>query len=412
MIEQLQHRADTIRQILREYPERGADLLMDFARRFAADPQLEDEVILLKIDLTESKQLDQKKLIIANLFEIISKIEKNYNYIAIQDYIEKENRLSKNIKNISIPDDIVLSAKNIRKRFSSSDFNLSLDHIELRLGQITALVGENATGKTTLFRILSGKIAPDGGMLKYPLFDPQNRLSWVNIKQQIAYVPQELPSWSGSMRDNLRYEASIHGIKGESNKKAVDFIAQRLGLGYHLDKKWSQLSGGYKLRFALAKALIWKVKMLFLDEPLAFLDVKTQLIVLNDIRNLTKSLRNPMTVLISSQHLHEIESVADQMLFMNNGKVENLGQVVNIGKDRSQNIFEFHCSAGYSDLAQHLDRFPYHKIWYDGLSWFVSTPLTITGLDLQQHLFDRGLVVDFYRDLSHSVKTKFYAEHL
>ncbi len=154
--------------------------------------------------------------------------------------------------------ELVLEAKNLVKRYPGSNFTLRLEHLELRLGQITGLVGENATGKTTLFRILAGDLAPDAGTLHFSLFDPHNRRSWPDLKQKIAYVPQELPVWHGSLRDNLRYEAALHGLSGDENSKAADYIVQRLGLGLHLDKNWAQLSGGYKLRFALAKALAGK----------------------------------------------------------------------------------------------------------------------------------------------------------
>lgn len=412
MITQLQQRAEAIRQALRENPVRGADLLMDFARRFAANSDLEDEVILLKIEHLEAQEPSDKKAIAERLDQIVLDIVRDYNPSALKNFLDKENALTQAIRKQMPSNDVVLEAKNIRKNYPSSKFTLQLEHLELRLGQITGLVGENATGKTTLFRILAGDLAPDAGTLRFPLFAPQGKGAWPDLKQKIAYVPQELPVWHGSLCDNLRYEAALHGLRGEENRKAVEYIVQRLGLALHLDKDWTQLSGGYKLRFALAKALVWKAQLLILDEPLAFLDVKTQLVMLNDLQNLAKSLRHPMAVLISSQHLHETEAIADQMLFMREGHLENLGATADLGAGRVQNVFEIGCTAGFSELAQQLAAFPHNKIWHNGLNWFVATPLSVSGFELQKHLAEHGLTLNYYRDLSHSVKTKFYADNL
>ncbi len=182
---------------------------------------------------------------------------------------------------------VVVKAQNLTKAYKSSYFKLELDDLELRLGEITTVVGENSTGKTCLLRIIAGDLAHDKGTLQYPLFqkETKKRLNWVKIKPQIAYVPQELPYWRGSLLNNLRFEAAIHGVKGKSNYQATEYILQRLGLAEHVHKTWQQLSGGYKLRFALAKALIWKAELLVIDEPLAHLDIKAQMVVLKDLQN-------------------------------------------------------------------------------------------------------------------------------
>lgn len=404
--------------------------LIDFVRDFI--PEMENDALLLsrkhkeierdeRLTLLDYKDAEIAKGQVSN--GILKTLDIAYAAIAERNTptqpatvattpVEKENALAQAVRKQMPPDDVVLEAKSIVKRYPSSNFTLRLEHLELRLGQITGLVGENATGKTTLFRILAGDLAADKGTLRFPLFDPKDRRSWPDLKQKIAYVPQEIPVWRGSLRDNLRYEAALHGLRGEENHKAVEFIVQRLGLSLHLDKTWTELSGGFKLRFALAKALVWKAKLLILDEPLAFLDVKTQLVVLNDLQNLAKSLRHPMAVLMSSQHLHETEAVADQMLFVREGEVENLGATADLGAGRTRNVFEIGCAVSYGELVKHLEQFPHHKIWSDGLHWFVATPLSESGFALQQYLTGRGVTVDYYRDLSHSVKIRFYADNL
>ncbi len=306
------------------------------------------------------------------------------------------------------PDNIVLLAKDLEKRYDSAGFSFQIDALELRLGQIAGLVGENATGKTTLLRLLAGDLAADKGTLKYPLFDPEEKYSWPAIKQQIAYVPQELPHWHGSLEENLRFEASLHGVRGDANRKAVDYIVQRLDLAEHMDKTWTQLSGGYKLRFALAKALVWNARLLILDEPLAYLDVKAQLAVLEDLKNVVESAQFPLSILLSSQHLHEVEAVADQMLFMREGSLENLGPTVSIGADRIQNVFEFGCSLGVEAFESSLDGFPACRVLKKGATYLVYAPLELNGNQLLEHFAARQIAIHYYRDISRSIKTRFY----
>ena len=411
MIEQLQQRADTILEVLRGQPERGADLLIDFAQQYGADIQAEDEAIIAKVQWLNAETDTEKKEAIQKLESIAQEIVKNYDSKALEARQAKENALAAAALQLKTSNEVVLRAKNIQKHYASSKFTLQLDHLELRLGEITGLVGENATGKTTLFRILAGDLAADGGQLQYPLFAP-NKLFWPKIKTKIAYVPQELQPWQGSLQENLQYEAAVHGLKGEANQKAVKYIVQRLGLAPHLDKSWLELSGGYKLRFSLAKALIWNAQLLIIDEPLAFLDVKTQLIVLNDLKNLATSLRHPLAILISSQHLHEIEAVADQMLFMRGGQLEHLGYRQEWGQKRQVNVFELGTSLDFASFSAVMQGFPHHKLWSNGMSFFVSTALTVSGPDLLQFLLAKQIPLIYFRDISSSVKTQFYEAHL
>lgn len=311
---------------------------------------------------------------------------------------------------------IIVKASNLTKAYKSSNFQLELDHLELRLGEITAVVGENATGKTCLLRIIAGDLAHDIGDLQYPTFqtDGKKRLNWVQIKPQIAYVPQELPAWRGSLLNNLQYEAAIHGVKGEANYEATDYILERLGLSNHIHKNWRQLSGGYKLRFALAKALIWKAQLLVIDEPLAHLDIKARLVVLKDLQDLAQSLKDPIAILISSQDLHETEAIADNLLFVQEGKVENIGKMADWGKDRLHNVFEFACDLEQKALENILAgaNFSYHKLWYNTTHYLLSVHSSIGGEEFLQFFAEQGISLLYYRNISQSIKTKFYEKEL
>lgn len=412
----IQNRANTIKDVIRMKPESGVELLLDFTKLYAIDAQVEDEALLILYQLNAQKTIEnqEKEDYINQLLKLTDDVVLNYDEEKVNEKLNLEIKLKELSKERKLQDSVVLAAENIIRTYKSSNFNLECEKLELRLGEITGLVGENATGKTTLFKILAGELAQDKGALRYPLFDPNQNLSWADLKLKIAYVPQELPEWTGSLKENLQFEAARHGIKGKENDREVEYIIQRLGLAMHIDKSWSELSGGYKLRFALAKALVWRTQLLILDEPLAYLDIKTQMIVLNDLRDLAKSLKHPIAIIISSQHLHEIEAVADQMLFMRDGKLEHLGKVKEFNQDRHYNLFEINCNLSFQNFNKYINEIAPIKTWANGLSYFIETSRDMDNEKLWQFFAQHpeNIKITYFRDISNSVKTKFYEKDL
>ena len=258
---------------------------------------------------------------------------------------------------------------------------------------------------------LTQDLDPTEGSMEFPAIVPAGgRLRGSRVRQQIAYVPQELPRWYGSLKSNLHYEAAIHGIRGADNEREVNYIVERLGLGDELNKRWRELAGGFKLRFALARALVWKPKLLVLDEPLANLDFTGQQVVLKDLRNLTNSIRYPLAVLISSQHLHEIEEVSDDILFLRRGEVAYSGPTAGIGRDRTRNTFELGGGFDLETLQRILDGPEYLNVYHSGVSYVVKTTIDVPPARLMRRLLDANLPLDYFRDISQSTKSLFEEE--
>jgi len=267
----------------------------------------------------------------------------------------------------------VVEVLDLTKKYRSTGFKLTLPELTLKHGQITVVVGENATGKSTLLRMLAGDLAIGKGKLTYPEFHKGKFILnyWGKIKQQIAYIPQELPKWTGNLKDHLHYEAAIQGFKGRINDVRVDYIIDRLGLTSHINKSWKQLSGGYKLRFSLAKVLVWRPQLLIIDEPLAHLDVNAQLIVLQDLRDFTDNKVYPLSIILSSQHLHETEAIADQWLFMKDGLVE---WIDNLSENIDYNLFELNCNLSEKELRTLLKDIAINKISKNKLVYLIEPP--------------------------------------
>lgn len=302
----------------------------------------------------------------------------------------------------------ILEAKGVTKQFKSKHLNFTLHPIDitLKFGEITAIVGENGNGKTTLLKILAGELLADQGEINYPYLQDRQTDSYY-IKQQIAYIPQELPRWPGLLADNLHFAASIRGITGQDNEDEVDFIIHRLGLNKYRNVTWNEISGGYKMRFSLARIMLTNPKLIVLDEPLANLDINTRLIFLQDLRDLANSLSNPMSVLVSSQNIYLVEDIADNIVFIEDGEAKYNGTIQDFGNDREENIYEIACNASKERIIDLLDNTGCKKVEDVGSNFIIQTSLEMTTDQLLNYFLEQGIEIKYFRDISKSTRKLF-----
>jgi len=405
-IDIIDNRVHELSAHLRENATQGAGELVEFAMEHASDNQLVHSALLLKLNHSRADNVLRQGQLANEMVALTERIGRD----AVTD-LEATTVVKKSaIAPLEKRREMVCWVSNVNKTFQRSGFNMQGINAEFRLGEITGVVGENGNGKTTLFRMISGELAADSGLIQYPYLEAYfgiSRNDWGEIKQRIAFIPQHLEKWYGSVRDNLHYELALHGIKGETNEEEVEYIIYRLGLEEHQNKKWSQLSGGYRLRFALARALVWKPVFLVIDEPLANLDIKAQLVILNDLRDLANSYRYPLSVVVSSQHLHEIEHVSDNIIFMKEGEVIYNGKTDNLGEGREENTFEFASELTLEEMERSLGGFEYYSIEHTGLAYVMHTPLHVTQMEVMQRFISADIEVTYFRDISKSTKKMF-----
>ncbi len=276
--------------------------------------------------------------------------------------------------------------------------------LELNTGEITGVVGENGNGKTTLLRMLAGDLASTSGSIHFPQYKSND---WYEAKQKIGYIPQRIDTWFGTLLDNLRFTASIHGIKNDENDYAVDYIIERLGLNKFRHLTWKQISGGYRLRFELAKVLIRKPQLLILDEPLANLDINAQQLFLQDLKYLSQSIRHPFAVILSSQQLHEVENISDNLIFIKNGNTLYSGARRDFGKDRSTNCIELNGRFEKQELIDAISNFEGTSVEETGTIYIINFPVELSPIELLKSLLSKGLQVGYYRDISDSTRKLF-----
>lgn len=296
----------------------------------------------------------------------------------------------------------IYQAKNLSQKFSRSSFHLRLDELSLPAGSITGVVGENGNGKTTLLNIIAGEAKADGD---YTYFGNKtdDRSNWGKLKNHIGFIPQRIPRWYGTLEQNLYLKAALEGIGYEAIDDRLNELLDFLDLQKFRSLKWTEISTGYRLRFELARVLLGNPRLLVLDEPLANLDINTQQKFLSDLKKLLAKRENPLAIILSSQQLHEIESVATQMLFLKNGEAIYSGDLASIANTGVSRMYELQVD-GIEELPADFIR--------DGEELSSNGPYILiqtsdSAAALLQRLLTAEYSIKYFRDLTTSTKRFF-----
>jgi len=297
----------------------------------------------------------------------------------------------------------VLEATDISKHYKVGTFNFKPFSFTLKAGSLTGVVGQNGNGKTTLLRMLCGDLLATTGAINYPLLATNNSDPYA-IKQHIGFIPQRIPRWFGVLKDNLIFTLANLNFNAEEIDFRVEVMLKRLGLYDFREHTWGQISGGYRTRFELAKVLLTKPRILVLDEPLANLDVKAQQTFLQDLRHMAKTEGHPMAVILSSQLLHEVEQVSDDLIFIKNG--ECLLQSTSIVNNHETNIVEFISATAYEVIVKLSNKME-ATLKSENNLYTISCSKNITTKQLLKAMIEADIDILYYRDITNSTKRLF-----
>ena len=213
-----------------------------------------------------------------------------------------------------------LQVKNITKKFNSTVAvnNISFD---IKKNKTLGLLGPNGCGKTTSIGMMLGLITPTSGQIfiNGVCLEPKSRiqlLSLMNFASPYIELPKKL-----TVKQNLEIYARLYGV--EKIQIRISEMIEDLKLQKFLEKKIGELSSGQKNRVALAKSLINKPKLLFLDEPTASLDPDVGDFVRKYIEDYKKN--NELTILLASHNMKEVERLCDDIVMMKQGKIVDRG---------------------------------------------------------------------------------------
>jgi ABC-2 type transport system ATP-binding protein len=209
----------------------------------------------------------------------------------------------------------ILSIKDVSKTYASGFQALKGINLDIRKGEIFALLGANGAGKTTLINIICGIVKPTGGKVTVGGHDIISDAR--AARAMIGLVPQEL---TADMFETVWTTVSFsRGLWGKwENPDYIEKVLKDLYLWDRKDSKLMTLSGGMKRRVLIAKALSHEPTVLFLDEPTAGVDVELRKGMWENVRSLRDS---GVTIILTTHYIHEAEDMADRIGVINKGEL-------------------------------------------------------------------------------------------
>ncbi len=211
--------------------------------------------------------------------------------------------------------DSIISIKGLEKTYKGGFQALKNIDLEIRRGEIFALLGPNGASKTTLIGAVCGLVRLTGGTIIADGHDVVK--DYRQARAKIGLVPQELATdMFVKVWDTIEFSRGLFGKA--PNKKHLEQVLRDLSLWDKKDNKIATLSGGMKRRVLIAKALAHEPEILFLDEPTAGVDVELR----RDMWEMVRRLRERgVTIILTTHYIEEAEEMADRIGVIDKGKI-------------------------------------------------------------------------------------------
>ncbi len=206
----------------------------------------------------------------------------------------------------------------------------ALDHVNLTVpnGRMFVVVGPSGCGKSTLLRVVAGLANDYSGQVLYDGEDVQN------IPAKDRYIGMVFQNYAlypnFNNEGNLSFFFKMHKISDEETRERIRYTSELMGIGFKelLPRRPGKLSGGERQRVAIARAIVRAPRLFLLDEPLANLDAKLRVQTRTEIKRLLR--RFSITSLYVTHDQVEAIALADQIVVMHAGKIEQVGTYHNL----------------------------------------------------------------------------------
>ena len=215
-----------------------------------------------------------------------------------------------------------LAVEGLSKSFGSGESAVTAIKdisFDIDRGAVVGVLGPNGAGKTTLIKSILGMVLPDTGSVEIAGVGARERPRAAYARVDAMLEGARNDYWRLTVRENLRYFATISGVDPDAVADRHDRLLGRLDLAEKADVPVRKLSRGMKQKVSLASVLAGGAEVVFLDEPTLGLDVESSRTLQRELRRLAAE--QNLTVVLSSHDMAVVETVCDRVIVMNDGEI-------------------------------------------------------------------------------------------
>ncbi|TMM18504.1 MAG: ABC transporter ATP-binding protein [Actinobacteria bacterium] len=244
-----------------------------------------------------------------------------------------------------------IEVRGLRKTYPGGVEAVKGIDFDVEHGEVFGLLGPNGAGKSTTIGMLTTTVAPTGGSARLGGYDvatqPLQARSVSSVVFQESVVDGAL-----SGRENLELHARLWGVESERARRRIEELTQALGVAELIDRKVDSYSGGQRRRLEIARALVSRPQVLFLDEPTVGLDPRIRHELLDVIAELRA--RDAVTILVTTHYLDEAQRLADRVAIVHHGEFVALDRPQALLAGLGEQILEFRVEGGVEAALQSL----------------------------------------------------------
>ena len=208
-------------------------------------------------------------------------------------------------------------------------------NLEIRRGELYALLGVNGAGKTTAIRLLTGLTRPTSGDALVGGYSITRERE--QVKRRIGVAPQETAIAPNlTVKENLELICGIYGFSKAKTTAKIKELTGQFSLDPVLMRRAGKLSGGWQRRVSIAMALISEPQILFLDEPTLGLDVLAR----HELWDAIRALKGRITIVLTTHYMEEAAALSDRIGILKNGRLLAVGTAAELMERSGTDDFE------------------------------------------------------------------------
>jgi ABC-2 type transport system ATP-binding protein len=229
-------------------------------------------------------------------------------------------------------------------------------HFEIQPGELVGFLGPNGAGKTTTLKMLAGLLYPTSGQARVLGYVPWERNDAYRRQFALLLGQKNQLWWDLPARESFELNAEIYGIPRDIMERRIAEMSDLLSVSHKLNVSVRELSLGERTKMELIAALLHQPRVLFLDEPTIGLDVVSQKIVREFLREY--NLKNETTILLTSHYMDDIQELCKRVIIIDHGRIFFDGRLTEVvDRFADSKLITIHCEGAAHCSAAHLEKY-------------------------------------------------------